>query len=381
MKKFTLLFLLFSMMLAAGEASAQALVSWTTFPSSAWNATWPATSVASNVTVSAFSKGTGISGSGTPAGSSWGGSGGWGNASSNTLAGTLYFTIKANNGYKLSFSSIPFFYSRRSNSGPTGAAVMYSLDGGATYTTIATVTTSSTSSGGTNNPINTLSSDANLQNIPSTKTVTFKIVPNSSTANWYINSGGIQFDGTVTSEPLPVTLMSFTGTNRNGDVKLDWLTASETNNSHFEIERSVDGKRYNPIASVASENSAQGAAYSYTDKYIDVIAYYRLKTIDKDGSYAYSKIIKVGANEATEKGFTITLSNNPVMDRLQFTYSQGAQNGLYNIVNMAGVTLSKGVVEPQDDIAEINVKGLPAGLYVLHLYNGNQEYSAKFLKQ
>jgi hypothetical protein len=381
MKKFTLGVLLFVLALTVNNAVAQTLVTWSTFPSSAWNATWTPNSVDPTVTVTDFTKGAGILGSGTPAGSAWGGSGGWGSASDNSTNGSMYFTIQANAGYKLSLASIPTFYSRRSNSGPTGATVLYSIDGGVSYVSITTVTTSSTSTAGTNNPISTLGTIDALQNVPSTTPVMIKIVPNSASNNWYINSGGFVLNGSTSIDaPLPVTLVSFTGTAQQNGVLLNWKTATEVNSSHYELEKSNDGKNFNYVTTVASKNSNTGASYDYMDKTSNTTAYYRLKTVDYNNNFEYSDVIRVGGNATTQNN-VVTLKTNPVKDRITFTSTSANQQSTYQLIGLSGAVVGHGTVVSEEGVYQIYVSGLPAGMYVLHLNDGSANNSVKFVKQ
>lgn len=93
---------------------------------------------------------------------------------------------------------------------------------------------------------------------------------------------------------LPLELVNFSGSVRGGKVNLEWATASENNTSHFEIERSEDGKSFVKIGTVnAAGNSAQTLLYAYSDETASGNVFYRLKMMDKDGKYQYSPIVKL----------------------------------------------------------------------------------------
>lgn len=88
---------------------------------------------------------------------------------------------------------------------------------------------------------------------------------------------------------LPIELNTFNGELIEGNGYLNWVTESETNSSHFELEKSKDGLNFEKIATLASENLD---LYSYTDKFLfNGQNYYRLKMVDLDNSYTYSNII------------------------------------------------------------------------------------------
>lgn len=89
------------------------------------------------------------------------------------------------------------------------------------------------------------------------------------------------------TNPLPVELMYFNATcDENGTV-LEWMTASETNNSHFIIEKSFNGLQWSLIATITGAgNSNQNLYYSYTLNDTEN-AYYRLIQVDYDGTETF----------------------------------------------------------------------------------------------
>lgn len=98
--------------------------------------------------------------------------------------------------------------------------------------------------------------------------------------------------------PLPIELTSFTAQQQDDGVQLEWVTASETNNNFFTIERSSDGKDYEVLSVSASRaengHSSQPLHYTSSDTNpLEGMNYYRLKQTDFDGSYKYSEPIGV----------------------------------------------------------------------------------------
>jgi hypothetical protein len=98
------------------------------------------------------------------------------------------------------------------------------------------------------------------------------------------------------STSLPIKLVSFTGTNIEEGVLLNWSTATEENNNYFTVERSSDAKEWNALAEIngaGTTNSVQN--YTYTDAQAAAgINYYRIKQTDVNGVFTYSSAIKVG---------------------------------------------------------------------------------------
>lgn len=95
--------------------------------------------------------------------------------------------------------------------------------------------------------------------------------------------------------PLPVELVAFTATAKNQDALLAWTTASEKNNDHFDVERSLDGTRFGKIDEVKGQGSSTRLTnYTRTDAGIATkatgLVYYRLKQVDADGTSTYSPV-------------------------------------------------------------------------------------------
>lgn len=89
--------------------------------------------------------------------------------------------------------------------------------------------------------------------------------------------------------PLPVELASFTSIVNNNNITLNWTTTSETNNSGFDIERSIINGSWTKIDNVAGNGTTtNNHSYSFTDKNVASGNYsYRLKQIDFNGNFEY----------------------------------------------------------------------------------------------
>lgn len=100
----------------------------------------------------------------------------------------------------------------------------------------------------------------------------------------------------MTIVPIPVEMTSFTAEAVNGQVQLKWETATETNNQGFKVEKRLSGTESWKEAGFVEGNgsSAQAHSYTFVDKNNSVGKYeYRLKQIDYNGDFEYSKIIEV----------------------------------------------------------------------------------------
>ncbi len=154
-----------------------------------------------------------------------------------------------------------------------------------------------------------------LADIPDATTITIKTLDLSTT--WIIKfSFGQKIEECLV---VPVTLLSFTGQKVGNTAKLVWQTASESNMSRYEIERSTDGLYFQTIGGIVpSVNSSNVYTYSYTDN-IPAAArqYYRLRMVDIDGKRKYSNIIYVQGFTAVAQPGSITCN-----------YTMAGTNGL-----------------------------------------------------
>jgi hypothetical protein len=185
-----------------------------------------ATFTTANVTTTGLTRGSGVTTSGTAAARGWGGNG-WNSATPEaaiTSDAAVTFTVKANPGNTLSLASISQFDYRRSGSGPASGLLQYRINEG-TYTDIATISFSSTSSSGASAGPISLSSITDLQAIPATSTVTFRIVPYGATSTagtWYIfdkansTESDLAIEGTVLPVSTPVAALSVSPSSLSG---------------------------------------------------------------------------------------------------------------------------------------------------------------------
>jgi hypothetical protein len=175
------------------------------------------------------------------------------------------------------------------------------------------------------------------------------------------------------ASPLPVTLVRFTATRENGSVNLEWSTTSETNSSVFEIQKSGNATNWKAIKSVAaSGDSDQTTDYDFVDNISPEKTFYRLKMIDRDGRFTYSKIREV----AGEPNFTKMVYPNPVQDQLRMDPQ------LVKLMRSAEVYDQSGRFKSRLNVAnENNVQGLSPGIYYLKIgYLDGSTGSFKILK-
>lgn len=107
----------------------------------------------------------------------------------------------------------------------------------------------------------------------------------------YTSTGETAWPSSATN-PLPVVLTKFWVESNQGHAVLHWQTASEVNNERFEIQKSLDGEFFDVIGSVDGNGTTTLVNnYSYSDNSTNSSVYYRLRQVDFDGKYEFSKTI------------------------------------------------------------------------------------------
>jgi hypothetical protein len=183
------------------------------------------------------------------------------------------------------------------------------------------------------------------------------------------------------TNPLPIELLYFTAIPvENKIINLDWATASESNNHHFEIERSIDGVNFEYLTTVKAKgngNSVTKQEYNTVDKKpYKGISYYRLKQVDISGTYEYAKIVAV---EITDKSF-INFFPNPAVNTINYTASEDYETATIKILNNIGAEV---MVKNNIGVynGSIDVSNLASGIYYIVLQKGEEIKNIKFSVQ
>jgi hypothetical protein len=171
----------------------------------------------------------------------------------------------------------------------------------------------------------------------------------------------------TTNEPigLPVELISFSSLCTNNEVKINWSTATETNNHGFTVEKSMDAETWTEIGFVkGAGNSNAMINYSLTDNDVSGLnAYYRIKQTDLDGANKYYGIITSDCSENIND-FAINIFPNPANDKI-YIQSNSESPGKISVLDITGKILSEYSVENLSQTSEINLQCLREGIYFI----------------
>lgn len=141
---------------------------------------------------------------------------------------------------------------------------------------------------------------------------------------------------TVAATPLPVKLANISAKAVEDAILVSWKTTEEVNFDHFELQSSVSPKTgYKHLSTIATTGNNKGNDYTYTDREAEsgMPVYYRLKMIDKDGSFAYSRIVT-----AELSGELIaSIYPNPASHVVNISASQAISEA--QLINLSGYTV------------------------------------------
>ncbi|WP_167855600.1 T9SS type A sorting domain-containing protein [Hymenobacter fodinae] len=196
------------------------------------------------------------------------------------------------------------------------------------------------------------------------------------TSNSFTSFGDFALASTEQNQnPLPVSLIRFTGSYQPTGVTLRWATASEKHNAYFEVERKVADKPFQTLVRIAGNGTSSTlTTYSHLDASpVAGTLYYRLRQVDMDGTSTYSAVVAVVVPEQT---LQLTLYPNPTTSQLHLT---GLGNdGRYRIFNEQGTLLVTGLLSTTT--LTIDVASLRPGLYRLEVQHGKHRVLRSFVR-
>lgn len=295
-----------------------------------------------------------------------------------TAAGTYTLKFWAKNAFEISYD---------------GYRVEYSVDGGDTWTPLGTTVVTNwydyaNTSTGRPFPQNQAFFNAtksayaqlsyNVSALAGNNRVCFRF---NFRADGSTTAAGLAIDdfeiAGPTNNPLPVSLLSFTGKRADKDnVQLSWSTGSEKNSKGFELQRKMNWTdAYETVAWVDSKgNSSSVQQYLRTDANASRFnSFYRLKQVDGDGSFSYSKEITVaGYAEPAEKLVSRIV---PALNGQGFIIRSSAQEPItLQVMNSSGQLLQSIRVSHQQ---EVDMSGLAAGIYYFRFTSGSAVQTEK----
>ncbi|MCU0375421.1 MAG: T9SS type A sorting domain-containing protein [Chitinophagaceae bacterium] len=168
----------------------------------------------------------------------------------------------------------------------------------------------------------------------------------------------------TTDVVLPVRLGSFAGKIVQDKAELFWHTYQEVNNKGFDVERSDDGLRFRSVGFVPATTQVSARNnYRFTDPgKLQAVQYYRLKQVDKDGSFEYSTIIKLSKLKAAGSLKSVV---NPLAGNLIYTWDELPAEGYeIRLIDAGGrLVYQQKMAAGSATTQQLNIAHLPNGSY------------------
>jgi len=242
-----------------------------------------------------------------------------------------------------------------------------------------------------------LKADTADWNVSITVEMTVKAPEGNFDLSYFVTNAGLDFSDPTwwdisegnninISGIIPVELTSFSGMATQDGIKLDWTTATETNNRGFEIERATDGETFTKLGFVEGNGtSTERKNYSFVDQSNfrqNSVVHYRLKQVDYDGSFSYSDVINIVYDLPVDFSLGQNYPNpfNP-STKIEYTLPVNGEVSLIvydnlgtEVVNLVNEVLVAGRYE-----VDFNAVNLPSGVYFYRLTVGSFVDTKKML--
>jgi hypothetical protein len=177
------------------------------------------------------------------------------------------------------------------------------------------------------------------------------------------------------TSPIPLKLLGFGGSVLNSQtIALNWQTTNENNVDRFELECGQDGSRFQMVQVVTARNTDGPNQYTFNHLQPGPLHFYRLKTVDRDGQYTYSGIIRFARGQQP----VLLLYPSPVKDILTVSLPAAGPAWL-RIADFAGRVLIRQRL--MNTVETISVSQLPTGSYWIGIEQGGKTTTGKLLKQ
>lgn len=187
--------------------------------------------------------------------------------------------------------------------------------------------------------------------------------------------GTFNYNIVIHASPLPVNWNYFSATpSANHTATLNWQTLEEKENSYFEVQRSLDAKSFETIGQVVSHdgNVTKAQDYSYVDQSVKGnTVYYRLRQVDVNGHYSYSRVATVQFTDAAADGNIFSITPNPGHNMISLQLNTSANAAQVVVSDISG----RVVYQSSVNAATIQIPAT-SGTYYVRLFDANGQVLA-----
>lgn len=180
--------------------------------------------------------------------------------------------------------------------------------------------------------------------------------------------------------PLPVSFIGLLA-NRNNDnsVALKWDVTEEVNVQEYKIERSDNGSFFTPVGTITAKGKS---IYAFTDMNVPAkTVYYRIRSVDLDGRYKFSGVVKLSGGAADSYSNEILIYPMPAQDEVTVTHKRSLRGAKMILTTTEGRVLKNIPIVYGASHTPVSIGSLPRGIYFVRIEdeNGNVQ-TAKLLK-
>jgi len=224
-----------------------------------------------------------------------------------------------------------------------------------------------------NNGDDAMDSDVTGANGPGT-TDTYSTYPGDNLENIDV--------GLISGVILPVHYKYFIAEQKDKSNILNWLTTTEVNNSHFEIERKIENSTFEKLGVIhAVEDPSFENHYQYIDRHFTKTGhyYYRLRQVDKDGDFSYSDIVQLNVKSVSNS--VLSIFPNPTSSSTVKLFTPFSSDKLeIRVFSMDGNELVHKVLDRNSDkLFDLNVQDLVPGVYLVKAKEENVEMLTRLI--
>jgi hypothetical protein len=182
--------------------------------------------------------------------------------------------------------------------------------------------------------------------------------------------------GEIAAAPLPVTFKGIVARSQNSLVTVQWDVADEIDVKGYQVERSTNGLQFEAIGFVDAHGKP---FYSYTDAQAgNGTVFYRVKSVDIDGSFKYSSIVRVSNKRST----TLKLFPVPAQNEVTLQHERIMGNTVITLTTADGRAIKQIRATSGTYLTPVSLAGLQPGLYLLRLEDGQGgRETIKLIKQ
>lgn len=182
---------------------------------------------------------------------------------------------------------------------------------------------------------------------------------------------------------LNVDIISFTGTASEGVNHLQWVTANESNLSHYEVMRSYTGFDWEKIGEMDARGASGTASYIFSDEtFTDVVTYYRLRMIDHHGQQQFSNVVQL-VNPSAMAFDIVSVQSDKGSNQVELAFTSDSEGPVeLTLCNLPGQVVLRQVVDASVGLNKLTFvipDYLDLGVYLVGITKNEEKRSVKFI--